>query len=71
MEHGEVTAHRLLGYALIVNPNQPDIVIIQFKTKAGPLHFVATRKILEQLAGAFQAQASNMPVKFEDDSFQF
>jgi hypothetical protein len=73
--HEEVAAHLLLGYDFVVNQRNPEIVIIQFRTKAGPFRFVATRKILEHLGDAFHAQVSNMSPKletnFEDDAFQF
>jgi hypothetical protein len=71
----EVGAHPLLGYAFVVSPRHPEIVIIQFRTRAGPFRFLATRKILEHLGDAFPAQVSNMSPKleinFEDDAFQF
>jgi hypothetical protein len=71
----EVAAHPLLGYAFVVSPRHPEIVIIQFRTKDGPFRFLATRKILEHLGNAFHAQVSNMSPKleanFDDDAFQF
>jgi hypothetical protein len=75
MEDQEVTARPLLGYAFIVNPNHPEIVIIEVRTKTGPSRFVATRKILEELGDALHAQASKMSLKqdtqYDDDSFTF
>jgi hypothetical protein len=74
-EHQQVQAHPLLGCAFVVDPNNPEIVIMQFKTKAGLSPFVATREILQQLGDAFHAQASRMSrkqeIKIEDDSFHF
>jgi hypothetical protein len=56
-------AYPLLGFQLLENPEQPTICAIAFRTEAGPQLFAATREILEELAEAFQRQASKMPRK--------
>jgi hypothetical protein len=63
MERQEAMAHPLLGYHLLDNLQQPTIVVIAFHTHEGEHFFAATREILEQLAEAFQRQASRMPRK--------
>ena len=67
MERKEAKAYPLLGYHLIGNPQQPTIVAIAFDTADGPFLFAATREILEELAEAFQRQASKMPRKREQN----
>jgi hypothetical protein len=61
MEGQQIQAHRLLGYRLLGNQEQPTITIIAFNTQQGDHFFTATREILEQIAEAFQRQASKMP----------
>jgi hypothetical protein len=63
VERKEGMAHPLLGYHLIVNPQQPTTAIIAFHVQEGDHYFAATREILEQLAAAFQRQAAKMPRK--------
>jgi hypothetical protein len=63
MEPKEAMAHPLLGYHLLENPQRPTIVAIAFHTQEGDHFFAATREILEELAEAFQKQASKMPRK--------
>jgi hypothetical protein len=61
MEYKQALAYSLLGYQILKNPEQPTIVAIAFDTEVGPSLFAVTRDILEELAEAFQRQASNMP----------
>jgi hypothetical protein len=63
VEYQQGLAYPLLGYHILKNPEQPTIVAIAFETEAGPSLFAATREILEEVAEAFQRQASNMPRK--------
>jgi len=63
MERREGTAHPLLGYHLIENPEQPTIAIFAFHTQRGDHYFAATHEILEELAVAFHRQALKMPRK--------
>jgi hypothetical protein len=75
-EHQQVQVHPLLGCAFFVDPNNPEIVIMQFKTKAGLFPVGATRELLQQLGDVFRAQAFRMSRDQEtnigdDDSFHF
>jgi hypothetical protein len=63
MEYKQALAYPLLRYQILKNPEQPTIAAIAFETEVGPSLFAATREILEELAEAFQRQASKMPRK--------
>jgi hypothetical protein len=62
-EYKQALAYPLLGYHILKNPEQSNIVAIAFDTEAGPSVFAATREILEELAEAFRRHASQMPRK--------
>jgi hypothetical protein len=60
----EKVPEHLNGYHLLTKPELPTIAVIAFQTlEGGEYLFAATREILEELAEAFQGQASKMPRK--------
>jgi hypothetical protein len=52
-EHQQVQVHPLLGCAFFVDPNNSEIVIMQFKTKAGLFPVGATRDLFAATRGRF------------------
>jgi hypothetical protein len=60
----EKVPERLNRYDLLTKPELPTIAVIAFQTlEGGEYLFAATREVLEELAEAFQRQASKMPRK--------